>query len=100
MEKEFDFGTIGKQVPYTVSDGFFEKATSDVLCKAYKRRQIRILKRVTGVAASVILVCCVSMFYFDRPVLTVDELITQMSDSELEVLMLMSENDVLFNEEL
>lgn len=100
MEKEFDFGTIGKQVPYTVSDGFFEKATSDTLCRLRKRRQNRILKRVVGVAASIILVCCVSMFYLERPRLTMDELITKMSDSELETLMLMSENDVLVNEEL
>lgn len=100
IKKEFDFSQVGKRVPYVVNDGFFEKVTSDVLCKVRNRRKTRVLKRVFGVAASVLLICGVSMLYFGRHTLSMDELITQMSDSELEDLMLITENDVLVNEEL
>ena len=31
MEKTFDFNTIGKRMPYTVPDGFFDKMEEDVM---------------------------------------------------------------------
>ena len=31
MEENYDFNRIGKQMPYTVPDGFFEKLEEDVV---------------------------------------------------------------------
>lgn len=100
MEKEFDFNSVGKRLPYDVKDGVLEEISMKTLHKAHQQNNRRFLRRVIGVAASLIIVCCATAIYYSTGNdVTVDELITNMSDNELEVLVSMSDSDILFNEE-
>lgn len=103
MEKDFDFNSVGKRLPYTVADEYFEKITKQTLLNARQRRRGRLFRRTIGIAASVIIICTVSLLYLTNSTnrdYTVDELISQMSDSELNTLMIINVSDVLLNEEL
>lgn len=100
MKKEFDFDTIGKRLPYTLKEGTMEDMTARTLIKVRQHKNNRLMKRVIGVAASIIIICCATAIYHSNSsTATVDELITNMSDSELEALVSLSDSDVLFNEE-
>ena len=50
MEKTFDFNTIGKRMPYTVPDGFFDKMEEDIVASlssnttGEKPKKARIIK--------------------------------------------------------
>lgn len=99
MDKEFDFNSVGKSIPYTVDDRFFESVSEKILVKSRQRRNTLIIKRFVGIAASIVIVCCVSLFYVNNRYTTVDELISKMSDTEIEYLVAISDSDVLLNEE-
>lgn len=101
MEKEFDFNTVGKRLPYSVTEKTLDTITTRILTKARQQRDRRLKRLIIGVAASLILICCATaLYYTNGSNVTVDELITSMSDNELEVLVSMSDSDILFNEEL
>lgn len=100
MDKEFDFSSVGKKMPYSVSDDFFVSVTSRTIVTLAQKKRRRMLRRVIGIAASIVIICGVSFAYFGTRNLSIDEVITRMSDSELEVLVSLSDSDVLFNDEL
>lgn len=100
MSKEFDFSSVGKKMPYSLSDDFFVSVTSRTIVTLTKKKRRKMLRRAIGIAASIVIICCVSFAYFGTENLTVDEVITRMSDSDLEVLVSLSDSDVLFNDEL
>lgn len=102
MNKEFDFKSVGKQLPYKQEDEYFENITVKTILLAKKRDSKRILlRRVFGVVASVIIICSASLLYFSGDAeknISIEEVITEMSDNELNTLMSLSENDDLLNE--
>jgi len=60
MNKTFDFEQIGKRMPYTVPDGFFEQMEQNVLAAAKpakKGRTVRMIVRAAIAAAAVVAVC-------------------------------------------
>lgn len=100
MDKEFNFSSVGKKMPYSVSDDFFVSVTSRTIVTLTQKKRYRVLRRAIGIAVSIIILCGVSFAYFGTENLSVDEVITRMSDSDLEVLVSLSDSDVLFNDEL
>lgn len=101
-DKKFDFNSVGKRLPYKQIDSYFENITAETLALAKKRNNKRLLlRRAFSVAASIIVLFSVSLLYFNnssKKEVSIDELITQMSDNDLNTLMSLSENDDLLNE--
>lgn len=121
VEKDFDFKQIGKQLPYRVPDGFFEKMQGQVMeCiqeeKHRKQHWIRLVVPATFIAAAVWL----GILFFpvfspeterlpsetlivstalDCPYSDVmDQYIEAMSDEELAEWVELSENDIFIND--
>ena len=64
MEQNFDFSKIGKQMPYTVPDGFFEKLEENVMkevkaqpAKKNKAKTIRM-----AIRAALAVAACLALF--------------------------------------
>ncbi len=72
MEKTFDFNTIGKRMPYTVPDGFFDKMEENIVASLAatsekpksRKTALRIaLRSVLAVAAAI------ALFFVVQPLL-------------------------------
>ena len=61
MEQNYDFSKIGKQMPYTVPDGFFDELEENVMSKCTQRvRIIRIaIRTALAIAACIVLLLVV-----------------------------------------
>ena len=59
MEQNSDFSKIGKQMPYTVPDGFFDKLEENVMkeCAPTKPRVIRM-----AIRAALAIAACIALF--------------------------------------
>ena len=84
MEKTFDFNTIGKRMPYTVPDGFFDKMEEDVVAslssnttgeKPKKARIIKIAVRSVLSAAAAL-----ALFFVVRATLPKSEPVLALAD--------------------
>ena len=71
MEQNYDFSKIGKQMPYTVPDGFFDKLEENVMnevalqpTKEKKPKAVRIVIRTLLAVAA-----CVALFLVVKKVL-------------------------------
>lgn len=106
MEKEFDFNSIGKKMPYSVSEGFFNTFKENVIIEANKRskrgarlRKIRL--RITTIAASIVVIIGVGLWYNSSEKLSnimVEDVITQLSDSDLQQIISNETYDLYHNE--
>ena len=120
MEKEFDFKSIGKRMPYRIPDGFLEKMQKQVLERTQAERfnrQHRI-KLIIGAALAIAAVMLGVLFFpISQPVAeelpspslivstdldssysdTLDRYIESMSDEELAGWVELSENDIFIN---
>lgn len=123
MNKEFDFDKIGKRMPYTTPDGFFDELEEDIWqevkndCQearnaktvamvpealGRKSAKLRLLMRsAIAVAASIVLVFVVQM-NFHRPntasVTDVDQAFSQLSSDDQAYLLDIYQDDVFINE--
>ena len=63
MEQNYDFSKIGKQMPYTVPDGFFDELEENVMSKCTQRaRIIRIaIRTALAIAACIVLLLVVKV---------------------------------------
>ena len=61
MEQNYDFSHIGKQMPYTVPDGFFDELEENVMSKCTQRAHIiRIaIRTALAIAACIVLLLVV-----------------------------------------
>ena len=57
MEQNYDFSKIGKQMPYTVPDGFFDELEENVMSKCTQRA--RIIRTALAIAACIVLLLVV-----------------------------------------
>ena len=66
MEQNYDFSKIGKQMPYTVPDGFFDKLEENVMkeCAPTKPRVIRM-----AIRAALAIAACIALFLVVKKVL-------------------------------
>lgn len=95
----FDFGKIGKNLPYQSESEFLGVATDLTLNKinSMKKRR-RIWKFASSVAASIIIVLGFTLFNnssnnVDINNISIDDLISNMSDSRLEEFVYMVDSD-------
>ena len=108
MNKEFDFDNIGKQMPYTTPDGFFDHLEEDIWkevkndCQKEKPAKMRILMRsMIAVAASIALLLVINM-NFSTPasasVNDVDQVFSQLTTDDQAYLLSIYQEDVFINE--
>lgn len=110
MEKEFDFNHIGKKMPYTVPDNFWNEMEQNVLddirsgeSKRNRRRRLRIVWSLSAVlvAASLALMFIVTM-PAPKPQPTgfgqVERAYANLSSADREYLLSVYQEDVFINE--
>lgn len=64
MEQNYDFSKIGKQMPYTVPDGFFDKLEENVMnevkAQAGKTKKATVIRM--AVRAAIAVAACIALF--------------------------------------
>ena len=70
MEQNYDFSKIGKQMPYTVPDGFFDKLEEDVMneVKAQPVRKKAVAIRM-AIRTAIAVAACIALFFVVKKVL-------------------------------
>lgn len=102
MKKEFDFDKIGKRMPYTTPDGFFDKMEDDIW-KKVKRKPIRlhlVMRSVIAVAASIALILIINNYLFKANPATindVDRAFSQLSTDDQAYLLEIYQEDVFID---
>ena len=108
MNKEFDFDKIGKQMPYTTPDGFFDQLEEDIWkevkndSQEEKPAKLRILMRtMIAMAASIALLFVINM-NFSKPasasINDVDQAFSQLTTDDQAYLLSIYQEDVFINE--
>ena len=71
MEQNFDFSKIGKQMPYTVPDGFFDQLEENVMSKVTaqpaKTKKATVIRM--AIRAAIAIAACIALFLVVRKVL-------------------------------
>jgi hypothetical protein len=70
MEQNYDFSKIGKQMPYTVPDGFFDKLEENVMneVKALPVRKKAVTIRM-AIRTAIAVAACIALFFVVKKVL-------------------------------
>ena len=70
MEQNYDFSKIGKQMPYTVPDGFFDKLEENVMneVKAQSAKKKATIVRM-AIRAALAIAACIALFLVVKEVL-------------------------------
>ena len=70
MEQNYDFSKIGKQMPYTVPDGFFDKLEENVMneVKAQPVRKKAVTIRM-AIRTAIAVAACIALFFVVKKVL-------------------------------
>ena len=70
MEQNYDFSKIGKQMPYTVPDGFFDKLEENVMneVKAQPVRKKAVTIRM-AIRTAIAVAACIALFLVVKKVL-------------------------------
>lgn len=78
MEQNFNFEKIGKQMPYTVPEGFFNKLEENVMkkvesedVKAEPKRRAKIIRM--AIRAAIAAAACLALFFIVQKSLPQDE---------------------------
>ena len=71
MEQNYDFSRIGKQMPYTVPDGFFDQLEENVMNEVVKAQPARKKAQMVRMAirAALAVAACIALFLVVRNVL-------------------------------
>ena len=74
MEQNYDFSRIGKQMPYTVPDGFFDKLEENVMneVKAQPAKKKATVIRM-AFRAAIAVAACIALFLVVKKVLPQDQ---------------------------
>ena len=71
MEQNYDFSRIGKQMPYTVPDGFFDKLEEDVMnevkAQSAKTKKATVIRM--AIRAAIAVAACIALFLVVKKVL-------------------------------
>ena len=70
MEQNYDFSKIGKQMPYTVPDGFFDKLEENVMNEVKTqptKRKVTIVRM--AIRAALAVAACIALFLVVKKVL-------------------------------
>lgn len=73
MEQNYDFSKIGKQMPYTVPDGFFDQLEENVMneVKAQPARKKATVLRM-AIRAAIAIAACIALFLVVKKLLPQD----------------------------
>ncbi len=100
MNKEFDFGHIGKRMPYSTPDGFFDQLEEDIRKEVKPAKSHSLLRTVLAVAASVALI--VTSMNFPKSdkvsINDVDQAFSQLTADDQDYLLDIYQEDVFINE--
>ena len=64
MKKEFDFADVGKRLPYSVPEGFFEQTAQRVVAAVEKERKRKLAYRLYTPAVSVAVAASIALGVF------------------------------------
>ena len=71
MEQNYDFSKIGKQMPYTVPDGFFDKLEENVMnevkAQTAKTKKATVIRM--AIRAAIAVAACIALFLVVKKVL-------------------------------
>ena len=71
MEQNYDFSKIGKQMPYTVPDGFFDKLEENVMnevkAQSAKTKKATVIRM--AIRAAIAVAACIALFLVVKKVL-------------------------------
>ena len=71
MEQNYDFSKIGKQMPYTIPDGFFDKLEESVMnevkAQSAKTKKITVIRM--AIRAAIAVAACIALFLVVKKVL-------------------------------
>lgn len=106
MEAKFDFDKVGKRMPYTVPDGFFDELEENIrqeaLKKPTKSRFGIVLRMVSAIAAMIAIVFIlninISVPSQANDMTDVAQAFNRLSDEDQAYLMDVYNNDVFLNE--
>lgn len=102
--KDFDFNSIGKRMPYTTPDGFFDQLEEDICGKISKRRPSRmriVMRSVMAAAAAIAVLVVINVNFFGPQAVTVsdvDQAFSQLSVDDQNYLIGIYQEDVFMNE--
>ena len=118
MEKDFDFGAIGKRTPFRTPEGFFERMQAETMRRVEeekRRKKLYRLKWGVSMALAIAAMVCGFIFFPATPTDVVepsyenewlaqlpagtdamDLYLQHLSDEELEEWMEFSENDIFY----
>ena len=85
MEQNYDFSKIGKQMPYTVPDGFFDKLEENVM-KEVKAQPVPNRKATVArmaIRAALAIAACIALFLVVKKVLPQDTTTDDFANVEL-----------------
>ena len=105
MDKDFDFDKIGKRMPYTVPDGFFEKLEDRIAREAKPRKNRGVTIALSSIAAAACVASAVMISgIFNKPetngIESVDKAFAQLSEQDQDYLLSVYNDDVFINSEI
>ncbi len=104
MESNFDFNKIGKRMPYTTPDGFFDSLETDILKRSKTKSHKSVIITLSLLAAAA---CIASVILFsgifDKPqvgIENVDKAFANLSEQDQDFLLDVYSDDVFINNEV
>ena len=115
MKRDFSFENIGKRMPYSTPDGFFDELEENIWKEARKpatataytqparkHRTLRVLtKTIVGAAAAAALLVAVNMNLYKADAATsadIEKAYSRLSADDQEFMLSVYQDDVFFNE--
>lgn len=104
MESNFDFNKIGKRMPYTTPDGFFDSLGTDILNRTRTKKHKSVIITLSSLAAAACIASVVLLSdIFDKPqvgIENVDTAFASLSEQDQDFLLDVYSDDVFINNEV
>lgn len=109
MKKDFDFGDVGKRVPYGIPEGFFDEVQKNVMERTQKpvRYRTKVLRFTPAILAVAAVLAAIAFLPVREQETKVDNIsqvaddnvswIEDLSDEELEAMSDFSDCDIFMN---
>lgn len=107
MEKTFSFDTIGKKMPYTVPEGFFEDLEAKVLSEVKpeasplpRKRNVKTIRLILAVAAAITLLMVLNVSLWRNHTTDaqeVEQAFSELTHDDQDFLLAVYQNDVFIN---
>lgn len=110
MKTDFDFDNIGKKMPYTVPDNFFDQIEDSILekVKSYKpishnpKKNFRLItfRATLAIAAAIALFFIIKSVFFQQntTIYDVEQAFSKLSEEDQDYIITVFEDDIFINE--